>query len=503
MLATLVIALREGLEAVLIVSIIATFLRKNQQPLAPMWWGVAAAVILSVIVGAVLSITEHALPQAQQEAMETVIGFIAVIFVSSMILWMQQHAPQLRQQLEQEANIALHRSSRWAMPLMAFLAVLKEGFETSVFLLATFSAVGSAWWAALGAIVGLLLALLIGWGIYRGGIHLNLARFFRITGLFLIFVAAGLVISALRSAHEAGWILIGQEKIVNLYWLIPPGSLRAALISGVLGIPADPRLIEVAGWAIYLALFAIILSWPKHRLPSPNVAKRLYYGVAGLAFVMVFGCQTLLPEVHLRLPQQMPLVSAEHPQGPAIGTLTRIAPNQLQLSLSGQPPQRFSLTTDNAATQQFSVAVQWTQAPSQLSLDEVVALYHHNRVPPGLSPQQHPGPYQAAWRLQCQITLTAQYSQFIAANAEPRSYVSLSGSGLQAPRLINVKLPTEVTLCPWQNSHAWQQQVDGALQHYHTSKNRIDFLRGFGSSALLVIGLCSLILGLRKKSFSK
>ncbi|WP_241630604.1 FTR1 family protein, partial [Rosenbergiella nectarea] len=99
---------------------------------------------------------------------------IAIVFVSSMIIWMQQHAPQLHRELENEASAALSRSSHWALPMMAFLAVLKEGFETSVFLLATFSAAQSTIWAAIGALVGLLLALIIGWGIYRGGVRLNL-----------------------------------------------------------------------------------------------------------------------------------------------------------------------------------------------------------------------------------------------------------------------------------------------------------------------------------------
>src|ERR1700744_773016 len=99
---------------------------------------------------------------------------------------------------------------------MAFLAVLKEGFETSVFLLATFSAAQSAAWAATGALLGLLLAVLIGWGIFVGGVKINLTRFFRLTGAFLILVAAGLVITSLRTAHEAGWLNVGQQTTVNL-----------------------------------------------------------------------------------------------------------------------------------------------------------------------------------------------------------------------------------------------------------------------------------------------
>ena len=93
MLPTFVIGLREGLEAALIVSIIATFLRRNGASLRGMWLGVVAGVLLSIAVGVVLDIVEQSLPQAEQEGMETVIGLIAVFFVTGMIVWMRQHAP--------------------------------------------------------------------------------------------------------------------------------------------------------------------------------------------------------------------------------------------------------------------------------------------------------------------------------------------------------------------------------------------------------------------------
>lgn len=221
MLATLVIALREGLEAALIVGIIAAFLRKNGKSLYSMWVGVLLAIALSLLVGIGLSITERSLPQASQEAMEAVIGLVAVFFVTGMVLWMNNHGHEIKRQLEKETAHAIRQSSARALAIMAFLAVLKEGFETSVFLLATFSAAQSAALAATGAVLGLILAIAIGWGIYIGGVRLNLGRFFRYTGLFLILVAAGLVISALRSGHEAGWLNIGQQPVVNLsQWLI-------------------------------------------------------------------------------------------------------------------------------------------------------------------------------------------------------------------------------------------------------------------------------------------
>ncbi|WP_241609391.1 iron uptake transporter permease EfeU [Rosenbergiella australiborealis] len=502
MLATLVIALREGLEAVLIVSIIATFLRKNQQALAPMWWGVSSAVLLSALVGIGLSLTERALPQAQQEAMEAIIGAIAIVFVSSMIIWMQQHAPQLHRELENEASAALSRSSHWALPMMAFLAVLKEGFETSVFLLATFSAAQSTIWAAIGALVGLLLALIIGWGIYRGGVRLNLGRFFRITGIFLILVAAGLVVSALRSAHEAGWLLIGQQKLLNLDWLVPPGSIRAALISGVLGIPTDPRRIEVIGWMGYLGFFTLLLSWPERYKPSPTLARRLYQSLSIVMLVGALFCARGFSTPVLTLPTHLPLVVAQNGTGEQpIGELVR-QESGIALMLSGQPPQFIPLPSsaqDPAVTDlSLNSNVVWQAAPAELTLDQVAELYHH-RIPPGLHPQQHPGPYQSQWQLSCQIALTLQDGQIIAAAATPHSILALSGSGLPSPRLLNVTLPPDAIGCPWQPSQQWQQQLTETLANYRSEETVIDFIQHKLPIVLIVISLGCLLLSLRNK----
>ena len=105
---------------------------------------------------------------------------------------------------------------------MAFLAVLREGFETAVFLLATFHASASTSW--LGAVLGIVLAAGIGYGIYKGGVKLNLTRFFRVTGLVLVVVAAGLVMTAFRTAYEAGWLTVGQTQALDLSWLVRPGT---------------------------------------------------------------------------------------------------------------------------------------------------------------------------------------------------------------------------------------------------------------------------------------
>src|SRR5699024_10771857 len=218
-----------------------------------------------------------------------------------------------------EAAQALKRSSTLALASMAFLAVLKEGFETSVFLLATFSAAQSATLAAAGAIIGLAVATAIGWGIYAGGVRFNLSRFFRFTAAFLILVAAGLVMASLRTAHEAGWIVAGQQATVNLAWLVAPGTVQSALVTGVLGIPADPRLIEVIGWLAYLVPVALFVYWPQSRRPQPRAAARLNIAIAAVLTAVALVLALGFSKPSIDVPTKAALVTAAGASSAAIG----------------------------------------------------------------------------------------------------------------------------------------------------------------------------------------
>src|SRR3984885_10009079 len=221
-LPTFVIGLREGLEAALIVGIVAAFLGQQgrRDALRQVWAGAAIAVVICIGIAIVLQVISSDLPQRQQEGLETVVGALAVCMVTYMIMFMRRHARDLKGDLEGAAASALAAGSSRALVMMAFLAVLREGFETAVFLLATFHASGDATASWLGAVLGILLAVAIGYGIYRGGVRLNLARFFRITSLVLVVVAAGLVMTAFHTANEAGWLSIGQTQAVDLSWLV-------------------------------------------------------------------------------------------------------------------------------------------------------------------------------------------------------------------------------------------------------------------------------------------
>ncbi len=287
MLPTFVIGLREGLEASLIVSIVATFLyqRGRRDLLRWVFVGVGIAVVLCGAVGIVLQVVSQNLPQRQQEGLETVIGLVAVAMVTYMVVWMRRHSRDLKGQLEGAAADALAAGSGVALVLMAFLAVMREGFETAVFLLAAFNESSSGSSAWIGAILGILIAIGLGYAIFRGGVKLNLSRFFRFTGVVLVLVAAGLVVNAIHTAHEAGWLNIGQDQFADLTSVVRPGSVQSSLLTGMLGIQERPTVIEFAAWLVYLIPVGVYVAWPPGRGVKLQVQRRLYAALAAAGLV--------------------------------------------------------------------------------------------------------------------------------------------------------------------------------------------------------------------------
>ena len=273
MLPTFVIGLREGLEASLIVGIVAAFVRQRgrKDALRQVWLGVGLALLLCLIVGIVLQVVNQELPQRQQEGLETVIGLIAVVMVTYMIVWMRRNSRDLKRSLESATASALETGSTRALVAMAFLAVLREGFETAVFLIAAFNASTSPATAGTGALLGVLVSVVIGVGIYRGGVRINLSRFFRITGLVLVLVAAGLFATAMHTAHEANWLNAGQKQMFDISWLVRPGTPLASVLTGVLGLQPRPVVAEFVVWLVYLVPLVLFVAWPngRRRAPAP------------------------------------------------------------------------------------------------------------------------------------------------------------------------------------------------------------------------------------------
>ena len=279
MIPTLVIALREGVEASLIVGIIAAFLvsEGRRDAVRQMWVGVAIAIALCIGVAVILRVVGQSLPQQQQEGLETVIGLIAVSAVTYMIVWMRRHARGIKAALQGSAASALASGSTMALVAMAFLAVLREGFETSVFLLAAFQDASDTTAAGAGAVIGLVAAIVIGLGIYRGGVRINLTRFFRVTGLVLVFVAAGLLATSLHTAHEAGWFNDLQGHAIDLTWLVQPGTVSGSLLTGMLGLQPSPTVGEALVYLLYAVPMALYVLWPDRLRPlrrAPPAARQ-------------------------------------------------------------------------------------------------------------------------------------------------------------------------------------------------------------------------------------
>jgi high-affinity iron transporter len=269
MIPTLVIALREGVEASLIIGIIAAFLVREgrRDAIRQMWLGVGAAIALCMGGAVLLRIVGQELPEHGQASLETIVGLVAVATVTYMIVWMRRHARGIKSALEGSAATALAAGSTTALVAMAFLAVLREGFETSAFLLAAFQDAADTTAAGAGAVIGLIAAIAIGIGLYRGGVRINLTRFFRITGLVLVFVAAGLLATAVHTAHEAGWLGGLQAQALDLSWLVKPGTISGSLLTGMLGLQPQPTVGEALVYVLYAMPMALYVLWPDRRRP--------------------------------------------------------------------------------------------------------------------------------------------------------------------------------------------------------------------------------------------
>jgi high-affinity iron transporter len=389
MLPTFVIGLREGLEAALIVAIIAAFLRRQGRRDLIRWVfiGVGTAVLLCAAAGVALHIYATELPQRQQEGLETVIGALAVGMVTYMVVWMKRHSRELKGQLETLAGGALaadgkvgtSRASR-ALVLMAFLAVLREGIETVIFLLAVFDQSSSGSAVGFGAVLGILVAVALGYGIYRGGVRLNLSKFFRATGFVLVLVAAGLVVNALHTAHEAGWLNAGQGTTFDLTWLVDPGSVQSSLLTGMLGLQPRPVVIEVIGWLVYFVPVAMFVAWPPGRSPArASVSRALLVGGA-IAAVAALMLAVLAPSA----PAQRP--AAASAQVVASGSHTA------QVRLDGRTvgfAQAGSASHDGVAADIYIATTPGQLAsamPTTLSYARVAAL-NGGRLPIGVQPR--------------------------------------------------------------------------------------------------------------------
>jgi high-affinity iron transporter len=255
--AAFVIALREGIEAALIVSIVLAYLRQVRagDRAHLVWWGTLSAVALSVALGTVIFAVGAEFEGTTEQVFEGLVTLSAVGVLTWMIFWMRRQGARVKTELQERVDTALVAGG-FALAALAFVAVLREGVETALFIFAAAkgTAVEEGGIAAqlLGAALGLAVALVLGVLLYRGGIRMNLRSFFRVTGTILVVVAAGLFAYGLHELQEAGWFPFLTATAYDVSASLPDDAGVGAILRGLVGYNADPTWLEVVGWAGYL-----------------------------------------------------------------------------------------------------------------------------------------------------------------------------------------------------------------------------------------------------------
>ncbi|MEZ7007476.1 iron uptake transporter permease EfeU [Streptomyces sp. AD55] len=269
MFANYLIGLREGLEASLIVCILVAYLVKtgNRHRLPPVWAGVGIAVALSLAFGALLQFGSSTLTFRAQEILGGSLSVLAVGLVTWMVFWMRRTARHLTSELRGKLDAALTLGTG-ALVLTSFLAVGREGLETSLFIWTAVQAGGDGLRPLLGALLGLATAVVLGRLFYQGAVRINLAGFFRWTGAMLVVVAAGVLAYGVHDLQE-GDVLPGLHTLAfDIGDTVPPDSWYGTLLKGVFNFQPDPTVLQVVVWLLYLVPVMAFFLAPERRRPA-------------------------------------------------------------------------------------------------------------------------------------------------------------------------------------------------------------------------------------------
>jgi high-affinity iron transporter len=272
-LASYLIGLREGLEATLGVSILVAYLVKSgrRSQLLPVWAGVAAAVALSVLFGALLTYTETTLlaDYRSRELFEAIASVVAVVLVTWMIFWMRRTARRLKGELTGRLETAIGAGALAAAGI-AFVSVVREGLETALLFYAAAQGATSTATPLIAISLGLASAVLIGFGLYAGAIRVNLSRFFTVSGVLLVVVAAGILKYGVHDFQEAG-VLPGLDVLAfDISGVLGPSSWYGAALAGMFNITAAPTVLETVAYLAFLVPVLCAFLWPSRTATTPN-----------------------------------------------------------------------------------------------------------------------------------------------------------------------------------------------------------------------------------------
>jgi len=274
MLPSLLLSLREGIEAALIIGIIIGMLTKiNRTELKPVVWrGVVLAILLSFAFGFALNAIGMEFTGQFEAIFEGIAMLLAAGILTWMILWMQQQGGQIQQDLEAKTVQATFNSGSSALFFLAFLAVFREGIELALFLIATRMKSDTVP-VLIGAGLGLGAAILLGWILFTSTRRLNLRKFFLVTNILLLFFAAGLVAYGVHELIEAGWIPGIIDPVWDINHILSDNSEFGSILKALFGYNGNPALTEIIAYFVYFAILgAIIIRNQRNQVRTQTAA---------------------------------------------------------------------------------------------------------------------------------------------------------------------------------------------------------------------------------------
>ena len=261
------IGVREGLEAAIVVTILVAFLVKSgrRDALKWVWLGVGAAIVITIAVFAAIQFGQNTISGLGAEAIAGVASLIAVAIVTTMVLWMRRTAASMSGHLRGDMARALEAGSLAVLSL-SFLAVGREGVETALFMVGFAEA--KTLWPVTGLVVGVLIAVAIAYGMYRGALRINLAKFFTYTGAFLVVVAAGILSYGVGALQTVGWLPGLSSRPFDVSSWFDWSSWYGQVIQGVFNVTPTPTWLQFTGWVLYLVVVLALFLRPTGA-PTP------------------------------------------------------------------------------------------------------------------------------------------------------------------------------------------------------------------------------------------
>ncbi len=274
--ASFVIALREGIEAALIIGVILAYLKKIQQTRYNkyVYFGLGLATSISIVVAFGFEMLAGGFTGANEDIFEGLTSLIAVIVLTYMIFWMDRNSRRLKGELQEKIELAITQRQLYGLVSLAFFAVFREGLETVLFLAGVRFTTESSQETIIGGMLGLFIAAILGYLIIRGSVELNLRKFFRITGIVLLIFAAGLFAFGVHELIEAGWLPpgLGGERVYDISHFLSDKSTVGSLLRALVGYNDNPFFWEAIAYVMFWITIGMALIWlNRKKTPSKTI----------------------------------------------------------------------------------------------------------------------------------------------------------------------------------------------------------------------------------------